>query len=136
MIIKEQNWQPMIDTIWATRDEMDYDFRSSLVKKEFMRKWSHSRTDVGAMLSLDQLMDDAPDSITSARDTFEAEIIERQAFEAFTATLSERDRKILELKAFGMKQEEITEKVGYTTHGAVSKRIHIISEKYREYRKQ
>lgn len=59
MIVKEQNWQPMIDTIWATRDETDYDFRSSLVKKEFMRKWSHSRTSVGAMLSLDQLMEDA-----------------------------------------------------------------------------
>ena len=33
MIVKEQNWQPMIDTIWATRDETDYDFRSSLVKR-------------------------------------------------------------------------------------------------------
>lgn len=136
MIVKEQNWQPMIDTIWATRDETDYDFRNSLVKKDFMRRWSHSRTDVGAMLSLDQLMEDAPDSITSESDPFEAEIIERQAFEAFTATLSERDRQILKLKAFGLKQEEIAEQVGYKTHGAVSKRVHIISEKYREYRKQ
>lgn len=136
MIVKEQNWQPMIDTIWVTRDETDYDFRNSLVKKDFMRRWSHSRTDVGAMLSLDQLMEDAPDSITSESDPFEAEIIERQAFEAFTATLSERDRQILKLKAFGLKQEEIAEQVGYKTHGAVSKRVHIISEKYREYRKQ
>ena len=75
MIVKEQNWQPMIDTIWATRDETDYDFRNSLVKKEFMRKWSHSRTSVGAMLSLDQLMDYAPDSITFENAPFEEEII-------------------------------------------------------------
>ena len=136
MIVKEQNWQPMIDTIWATRDETDYDFRNSLVKKDFMRRWSHSRTDVGAMLSLEQLMEDAPDSITSENDPFEAEIIERQAFEAFTATLSERDQQILKLKALGLKQEEIAEQVGYKTHGAVSKRIHHISEKYAEYRNQ
>lgn len=136
MIVKEQNWQPMIDTIWATRDETDYDFRNSLVKKEFMRKWSHSRTGVGAMLSLDQLMDDAPDSITSESAPFEEEIIESQTFEAFTATLSERDQQILKLKAFGLIQEEIAEQVGYINHSAVSKRIHIISEKYDEYRKQ
>ncbi len=67
MIVKEQNWQPMIDTIWATRDETDYDFRNDLVKKEFMRKWTHSRTSVGAMLSLDQLIDDAPDSMSCFR---------------------------------------------------------------------
>ena len=50
--------------------------RCPLVKKEFMRKWSHSRTSVGAMLSLDQLMDDAPDSITFENAPFEEEIIE------------------------------------------------------------
>lgn len=134
MIVKEQNWQPMIDTIWATRDETDYDFRNDLVKKEFMRKWSHSRTSVGAMLSLDQLMDDAPDSITSESASFEAEIIECQAFEAFTMTLSERDQQILQLKANGFTLKEIAAKVGYQNHSAVSKRVHHISEKYAEYR--
>ena len=136
MIVKEQNWQPMIDTIWATRDETDHEFRNSLVKKDFMRKWSHSRTGVGAMLSLDQLMDDSPDSITSESAPFEEEIIESTTFEAFTATLSERDRQILKLKAFGLKLEEIAEQVGYKNHSAVSKRIHIISDNYAEYRKQ
>lgn len=94
MIVKEQNWQPIIDTIWATRDETDYVFRNSLVKKEFMRKWSHSRTSVGAMLSLDQLMEDTPDSITAESAPFEEEIIESQTFEAFVATLSESDQQI------------------------------------------
>lgn len=135
MIVKEQNWQPMIDTIWATRDETDYDFRNSLVKKEFMRKWSHSRTSVGAMLSLDQLMDDAPDSITFENAPFEEEIIESQTFEAFAATLSERDKQILQLKASGFTLKEIADKVGYQNHSAVSKRIHIISGKFAEYRK-
>ncbi len=136
MIVKEQNWQPMIDTIWATRDETDYDFRNSLVKKEFMRKWSHSRTSVGAMLSLDQLMEDAPDSITSEGTSFEEEVIESQTFEAFTTTLSERDRQILQLKADGFTLKEIAAKVGYQNHSAVSKRIHHISEKYAEYSNQ
>ena len=136
MIVKEQNWQPMIDTIWATRDETDYDFRNSLVKKEFMRKWSHSRTSVGAMLSLDQLMEDAPDSITSEGNSFEDEIIESTVFEAFTMTLSDRDQQILQLKADGFTLKEIAAKVGYQNHSAVTKRIHIISGKFAEYRKQ
>lgn len=136
MIVKEQNWQPMIDTIWATRDETDYDFRNDLVKKDFMRKWSHSRTSVGAMLSLDQLMEDAPDSITSESVSFEEEVIESAVFEAFTTILSERDQQILQLKADGFTLKEIAAKVGYQNHSAVSKRINIISGKIAEYRKQ
>lgn len=136
MIVKEQNWQPMIDTIWATRDETDYDFRNDLVKKEFMRKWTHSRTSVGAMLSLDQLIDDAPDSITAESASFEEEVIESAAFEAFITTLSERDRQILQFKANGYTQEEIAAKVGYQNHSAVSKRINIISGRFTEYRNQ
>ena len=136
MIVKEQNWQPMIDTIWATRDETDYDFRNDLVKKDFMRKWSHSRTSVGAMLSLDQLMEDAPDSITSESVSFEEEVIESAVFEAFTTILSERDQQILQLKADGFTLKEIAAKVGYQNHSAVSKRINIISGKFAEYRKQ
>ena len=136
MIVKEQNWQPMIDTIWATRDETDYVFRNSLVKKDFMRRWSHSRTDVGAMLSLEQLMEDAPDTITSESVSFEEEVIESAAFEAFITTLSERDRQIIQFKADGFTLKEIAAKVGYQNHSAVSKRIHQISEKYAEYRNQ
>ena len=136
MIVKEQNWQPIIDTIWATRDETDYVFRNSLVKKEFMRKWSHSRTSVGAMLALDQLMEDTPDSITAESAPFEEEIIESQTFEAFVATLSERDQQILQFKSEGFTLKEIAAKVGYQNHSAVSKRIHHISEKYSEYRNQ
>ena len=136
MIVKEQNWQPIIDTIWATRDETDYVFRNSLVKKEFMRKWSHSRTSVGAMLSLDQLMEDTPDSITAESAPFEEEIIESQTFEAFVATLSERDQQILQFKSEGFTLKEIAAKVGYQNHSAVCKRIHHISEKYSEYRNQ
>ena len=124
MIVKEQNWQPIIDTIWATRDETDYVFRNSLVKKEFMRKWSHSQTSVGAMLSLDQLMEDTPDSITAESAPFEEEIIESQTFEAFVATLSERDQQILQFKSEGFTLKEIAAKVGYQ------------SEKYSEYRNQ
>ena len=116
MIVKEQNWQPIIDTIWATRDETDYVFRNSLVKKEFMRKWSHSQTSVGAMLSLDQLMEDTPDSITAESAPFEEEIIESQTFEAFVATLSERDQQILQFKSEGFTLKEIAAKVGYQNH--------------------
>ena len=67
---------------------------------------------------------------------FEEEIIESQTFEAFVATLSERDQQILQFKSEGFTLKEIAAKVGYQNHSAVSKRIHHISEKYSEYRNQ
>ena len=88
------------------------------------------------LLSLDQLMEDAPDSITSESASFEEDIMENQTFKAFAATLSERDQQILQLKADGFTLKEIAVKVGYQNHSAVSKRIHHISEKYAEYRNQ
>ena len=88
------------------------------------------------MLSLDHLIDDAPDSITAESVSFEEEVIESAAFEAFTTTLSERDRQILQLKADGFTLKEIAAKVGYQNHSAVSKRIQHISGKFAEYRKQ
>jgi AraC-like DNA-binding protein len=45
-------------------------------------------------------------------------------------------QKILQLKADGFTLKEISAKVGYQNHSAVSKRIHHISEKYAEYRNQ
>ena len=122
--------------MWSDFLNAEYECGNDLVKKDFMRKWSHSRTSVGAMLSLDQLMEDAPDSITSESVSFEEEVIESAVFEAFTTILSERDQQILQLKADGFTLKEIAAKVGYQNHSAVSKRINIISGKFAEYRKQ
>ena len=37
MVIAEQNWQPMIDTILENRTVEDYETTSSTVKTDFMR---------------------------------------------------------------------------------------------------
>lgn len=135
IIVKEQNWQPMMDAIWANRDEADYDFRDSLVKKDFMRKWTHSRSKVGAALSLDELMEDDDFDVPDASsNSSEAAVVERQAFEVFSSSLTERDCHILQLKASGLTLKEIAEKVGYQNHSAVSKRIQQISKQYAAYR--
>ena len=52
--------------------------------------------------------------------------------ERFMATLSEKDRQILELRVEGYTYQEIADTVGYKTHSAVKKRIDKIGRKFQE----
>ena len=54
LIVQEQNWQPMIDEIWNTRQVNDY--TGNINKKDFMRSWTHSRT--AQHISFDELLEE------------------------------------------------------------------------------
>lgn len=43
LIVKEQNWQPMIDEVWNNRQVSGYSGKN-VNKRDFMRSWTHSRT--------------------------------------------------------------------------------------------
>lgn len=42
MVVAEQNWQPIIDEVWRSRDPADYNGSSSQ-KSDFNRSWNHDR---------------------------------------------------------------------------------------------
>ncbi len=62
----------------------------------------------------------------------EGDITAKVDVERFMATLSEKDRQILELRVEGFTYQEIADKVGYKTHSAVKKRIDKIGRIFQE----
>lgn len=117
----------MIDAIWENRQPEDYEGRNQS-QRDFENAWTHRRTcetisieelmQSGEKVSGEQLYD-----IPDPRAAFEEQMISSVEMERFKARLSQQDRDILELRSQGMKQQDIANRVGLKTHGAVSKRI-------------
>lgn len=136
-IIREQNWQPVIDEIWNCRAVEDFDLKNSRVKMDFMRSWEHSRTSTKTV-SLEELSECDEDGescfdIPDTRAEFETSILSDLQIAEFTSTFSERDRNILRMKMEGYTAKEIAEAVGYKTHSAVVKRISQIADRYEDF---
>lgn len=120
----------------SVRLSADSDFNNSIVdnhdKIDHDRKWTHSRTKLGAALSLEQMMVDTPDQVESARDFFnpngdveqDEEIIAKQ----FKEILDEEELRLLDLLNAGKTQTEIAKECG-VTQGTVSKRVKNLKEK-------
>lgn len=72
--------------------------------------------------------------IPDATQNVEAYVIAKDFVERFLATLSEKDRQIVELRQDGYSYVEIADKLGYKNHSGVIKRIEAIKKKFKEYR--
>ena len=132
LIVKEQNWQPMIDEIWLNRQEEDYS-GNSYSKRDFMKAWQHTRSVKQRMTldDLDQLSTDELEAQGLRRDDTEHVIISI-ALEQFMDGLNDRDQQILKLRMQGKTLEEIAPQVGYSAAGSVYKRLQQIAEAYRK----
>ena len=91
---------------------------------DFDRKWTHSRSEAGAALSLDGLIDAFQDaipveSLDNATEEVELIDLERKVLE----NLNETDKEIYLMKKQGYSQNEIAEKIGFKSASAVSKRL-------------
>ena len=71
--------------------------------------------------------------IPDTRSAFENSVLSELQIAEFAAGLSERDKKILEMKMKGHRLQEIAEAVGYQTHSAVLKRIRHIADCYEDF---
>ncbi len=103
-------------------------------KIDFKRQWSHTRSRVGEMESLDQIEKTehtAPDSATEFTDEDPQAHLEMiETIKEFYAFLGdETDIKIFKLSADGYTQKQIAERLGFKTHSAVGKRLKKIEEK-------
>ncbi|MDL2325117.1 hypothetical protein LJC61_08265 [Ruminococcaceae bacterium OttesenSCG-928-A16] len=97
---------------------------------DFYRKWYHSRSItkvsfVGETWEWERLKSDLFDPWNS--------IDFKLDYENFKQTLSEKDRKVIELLYSGYTQVEIAKILGYANHSAVSKRAAKIAKNYRTY---
>ena len=104
------------------------DFNKSVAdnhdKIDFDRKWNHTRTKLGAPLSLDELAISDPSALEEGHNMFETNDEEYDRLEnQFLDTLNGTDREIYLMRKQGLTQTEIAERLGYKTHSAVTKRM-------------
>ena len=137
LIVKEQNWQPMIDEIWNNRQVNDYTGRN-INKRDFMRSWDHSRT--AKPISLEELMETGTVvdgerlyELDDPRTEFETKLLSKLQMEQFLSTLTPEDQKILEMRYQGYPLREIASELGYKTPSAVTKHIQKIADAYEDF---
>ena len=109
-------------------------------KINFLKRWTHSDTQLGAALSLEEAMASDMDAVENAADFFSPAESTEEAYaelrNGFLATLSEDDRTIFIMREKGKTQKEIAEALGYKTHSAVTKRLQAMREQFEMYIKE
>lgn len=97
---------------------------------DFERKWDHTRTKLGKMLSFDELDPDDESLAYWDNETIDDEATFVDLTKHFLASLDdETDRDIVIFKLKGKTQSEIAETLGFT-QGAIAKRLKKIKTKF------
>ena len=107
--------------------------KDNLDRIDFERKWAHTRTKLGRMLSFDEL--DPDDESLACWD--DEPMDDEQAFvdltQRFLASLEdETDRNIFLFKLKGKTQSEIAEELGFS-QGAIAKRLKKIEAEFKAF---
>jgi hypothetical protein len=136
-VIAEQNWQPILDSIKQMPCEEDYElWRLSRVRKDWIRKWYHTRAKLKTA-SLEECIEDPNSAIHRIGDENKASMAEkvesRDCVRRFKKLLSDKDNQILDLRTIGYTYEEISEILGYKNHSGVVKRVQSIGRAYRGF---
>ena len=137
--MKKNNLKETLYCVEQHRCFEDFDYRKSAKKTQFINSWYHRRTK-HPIVSLDDIIEDyedgneeLPSDLLSLSVNFENEIAAKDLSDRFLATLSEKDRQILELRLEGATLEKISERLGYANHSGVLNRIRKIGKAFEEY---
>lgn len=109
----------------------DYPDSFTFDKVNFDEKWYHSKTKIGAFLSLDELREDESfDIADNDNDDAEYKLLRDTFLDSLTDST---DYEIFVLREDGMTEKEIAEKLSYKTHKPVSKRLKNLKEQFYEF---
>ena len=134
--IEQENWQPILDAVKEMPCEEDFERWNTNVRIDFVRKWYHTRSKKVKTISLDECLEDDEHGVFYVEDKsayYEDKVIAEDFCEKFKARLSDKDLMILELRVMGFTYKEIAERLGYTNHSGVIKRITAIEKEYKKY---
>ena len=139
-VVEEHHLLPIIDYVKKHRCFEDFqENRESKYKTAFIDQWYHRRTKHPEMLiselqgDFDEDKGQYKNELADPNSRFEEEAETQVDIESFLNRLSDKDRKILELRLQNYTYEEIAAKLGYKTHSAVVKRIKRIGETFQKY---
>ena len=135
--IVEENLQPTLDVVREMPCEEDFEEWDTNVRKDFLRKWYHTRSKRVKQTSLEACIEDAANDLHEMDDAssgFEESVIAEDFCQRFKERLTKRDIEILELRIEGFTYEEIAERMGYSNHSGVLKRIKAIATAFHKYK--
>ncbi len=138
-VMEKYHINDMLKVVNEHRCFEDYDTRDSREKQAFFRSWYHTRTQ-HPMISLEDYKTeyaaehhgekwDPPDESQSFENEVDCQILAEQ----FMETLSEKDKQILQLRLEGDTLEEVADKLGYSNHSGVIKRLRKIGLAFEKF---
>lgn len=137
--MEELNFYEVIKIARENPCHEDFSQTSSTQKRDFLRKWNHSRAKT-TVLSLEDLQTDAANPQASNRwepedldVSVEEDAIDHAVGSQFLEMIDETDRRILVLRHQGYTFSEIAEKLGFKTHSAVQKRIQKLGREFEAF---
>ena len=121
--------------LMQTHEDFSDDTIENWDKIDFDRKWDHTRTRIGRLLSSEDIEPDVLERGQNVLDdseeySVEEQIFEQQLEEAFMKTLDSTELEICRLRRLRYTQVEIAEVLGYKTHSAITKRLAKMREKF------
>jgi len=138
-VMRKNRMDEVIEVAEEYRCFEDFDTRHSNRKTDFFRKWYHTRT-AHPIISLEAWQesyrennDGAEWDIADDTSDAELEVTAPIMVEDFMSTLTDKDRRILELRMQGATLEEIAGQLGYSNHSGVLKRIRKIGQAYEKF---
>lgn len=124
----------------TAHEDFNDSVRENHDKINFLKQWTHSDTQLGAALSLEEVMAIDRNAIENASDFFASYESTEDAYielrDGFLSMLSEDDRSIFLMRENGKTQKEIAAKLGYKTHSAVTKRLQAMRAQFEKYIKE
>ena len=136
--IEEQGWQPILDAVREMPCDEDFEKWNTNVRNDFLRKWYHTRSKV-KMTSLEACIEDADHWINKIADSssdFISHVVGEDTYQRFKDQLSPQDMEILQLRMQGFTYEAIAERMGYSNHSGVLKRMRAITKTFIKYEEQ
>ncbi len=138
-VIEEEGWQPVFDVIREMPCDEDFERKNSNVRKDFLRRWYHTRSKRVQAVSLEACMADKGSGIHTVADgsaSFVDKIVAEDYCTRFMELLSPKDREILQLRIYRFTYEEIADKLGYKNHSGVIKRMQFIKKIFLQYEQE
>lgn len=123
--IAGQGWQPILDIVREMPCDEDFEKWDTNARKDFLRRWYHTRSKKVQTVSLEGMLESSDDDspifhIPDPSQNVEEYVIAKDFVERFLATLTEKDRQIVELRQDGSPTRKLQTGWGIKTTAELS----------------
>lgn len=135
VLMQGQQFTAINDATHTMQAQEDFANRFNVDAVNFHNQWTHCKTAVGEMLSLDMEKETkdglAGEPLYDA--AYEPDAVFQIMCASFCATLNDADLTLFRMREDGRTQAEIAEKLGYKSQGAVAKRLQRLKKRWDDF---